>query len=198
MTRAMVLFLLHAVPAFGQGACPVEADLDRGIRVEYDDGTTEVFRAMEAPGVVAVRGVLGDGTGYRAELGRGVHLLSYAPSAADGAPDVAGRITYDYGLAAMALPVPRPGERFDTPVIVTDAYGSRDEAQSQAYGPEEVLAIGGCSYGMVPVIIAYDTDSAYTEALRYLPELGISLLNWQENAAQPRRTIEPVTIRGGK
>jgi hypothetical protein len=199
MTRfAFLSLLLLAGPAFGQVACPVAADLARGIRVDYDDGTSEVFRATGAPGVVAVRGTFDDGSGYQLELGQGMHLLSYTPLLGDGSLDAVGRVSYDYGRATLELPVVTPERRFDTPVRVTDQYGLRDEAQSQAYGAEEVLAIAGCSYRAVPVLIAYDTFNEYVEALRFLPDLGISLLNWQESTDQDRRVIEPVAIRAGK
>ncbi|EYD75448.1 hypothetical protein Rumeso_03018 [Rubellimicrobium mesophilum DSM 19309] len=194
----MLSFLLLAGPAFGQAACPVSGDLPRGIRVDYDDGTTEVFRATGAPGVVAVLGTFGDGTGYRLELGQGLHLLSYTPVSADGGVDAEARVDYDYGRTAEELPVVEAEKRFDTPVRVTDQFGLHDQAQSQAYGAEEVLAIGTCSYRAVPVMIAYDTSNDYVEALRFLPELGIALLNWQESTDQARRVIEPVAIRPGK
>ena len=199
MMRAVLLpLLLLAGPALGQAACPVASDLLRGILVRYDDGSSEVFRATGAPGVVAVRGTFDDGSGYQLELGQGMHLLSYTPLLADGAPDAAARVSYDYGRAVAELPVVTPGLRFDTPVSVTDQHGPRDEAQSQVFGAEEVLAIAGCSYRAVPVMIAYDTFNDYVEALRFLPELGIALLNWQESTDQDRREIEPVAIRAGK
>lgn len=190
--------LLLAAPALAQEGCPVAADLAQGIRIDYDDGSTELFRTSGDPGIVAVLGTFEDGAGYRLELGRGVHLISFAPTLPDGSPDVAGRVAYDYGRAVEELPVPAPGGRFDTPVTATDSYGPRDEAQSQAYGEAEVLRIGGCSYDAVPVLIAYDTPNDYVEALHYLPGLGFGFLRWQEETGQPRREIAPVAIRAGK
>ena len=199
MTRAALPFLLLlAGPALAQPACPVASDLPRGIRVDYDDGSAEVFRATAVPGVVAVQGSFDDGAGYRLELGQGMHLLSYTPTSVDGGPDAGGRVDYDYGRAVEELPVVGPEGRFDTPVLVTDQFGRRAEAQSQAYGAEETLAIDGCSYRAVPVMIAYDTPNHYVEALRFLPELGITLMNRQESTDQPPRVIEPVAIRAGK
>ena len=199
MTRAALpLVLLLAGPALGQAACPVAADLPRGIRVAYDDGTTEVFRATGAPGIIAVHGTFEDGTGYRLELGQGVDLLSYTPTLMEGGLDTAGRVDYDYGRAVEDLPVVTPGRRFDTPVRVADQFGPRSEAQSQAYGAEEILTIASCSYRAVPVMIAYDTPNQYMEALRFLPELGFALLNRQESTDQPGRVIEPVAIQAGK
>lgn len=190
--------LLSAAPALAQESCPVAADLARGILVAYDDGSTERFRATDRSGVVAVRGSFADGSGYDLELGQGVHVLSTTPRGADGAPILAGQVAYDYGLPPEALPVPAPGERFDVASVATDASGQRPEAQSQAYGALEPLAIGGCAYEAVPVAIAYDSPLGYWEELSFLPALGIAVLRSQSEAGQETRRIAPVSIRAGK
>lgn len=197
-TMAGLILAVLAGSAGAQEGCPVAADLPRGITVEYDDGSVERFRATARPGVVAVRGSFPSGGGYELELGQGLHVLWSMPTGADGRPDSGGRISYDYGRAPEALPIPHPGGRFDVASRATDSGGERPEAQSQAYGALETLAIGPCVYEAVPVAIAYDSDLHYWEELHYLPELGIALLRRQsENGAELARLL-PVAIRAGK
>lgn len=197
MIRILALLLLPGV-ATAQGACPVAEDLSRGIRVTFDDGGTQSFRRAGEPGVVRIAGRAWDGSAYRMEVGQGLYVLTYVYLGADGMPDEASRVSYDYGMAPAELPVPAPGGRFQAVATMTDATGVFAQAISQAAGEVERREIGGCSYDVLPLGIAYDTVNAYTEGLDYLPELGIALLRWQEGSDIPRHDAAPVSIAVGK
>jgi hypothetical protein len=138
------LFLCSmAVPALAQQTCPTAADLARGIRIEFADGSLETFRAG-APGLVLVSGAGADGATYRMELGRGLYLMLWEDWA-DGAPDAATRSVYDYaGRAPADLPLPGGGKVWFSPVTVTVADSPYSEAQRHSYGPRSEVDIGGC------------------------------------------------------
>lgn len=190
---ALVLALAAAETAMAQAGCPTGADLGRGIRVEFADGSTETFRDLGG-GMIMVDGVDQDGFGYQMELGHGLHLMSYAN--ADGnVVDTQSKITYDYGLPVEALPLPTPGGRWSTPVTVLDQYGTRSEPQTHVWSQVSRVDIGGCSYDMIEAVISYKTGDGYRESVEYLPQLGMGYLVWNESDTMTRNPVRPVAIR---
>lgn len=180
------------LPAMAQTGCAVAADLGRGITVTFADGSTEIFR-QAAPGIVQVTGDGSDGTRYGMQLAQGFHLLEWMPEG-----DPSGRVAYDYGMPAAAMPLPQPGGGWTVPARVTDSGGARAEAQTHSYGPAQTLMIGTCGYTMIEATIAYATSDNYVESIIYLPELGLSYLLWNESADYARDPIPAVSIRAGK
>ena len=196
MRAALILALLAgpgllalAARADGGAACPVAADLARGIRVTYDDGLRETYRAG-APALVEVEGRDAAGGAYRLALARGAHILAYEAGGAGA--------TYYYGRPHADLPVPEPLGAFEAGVTVTDAGGERFEPQSQAYGPLERVEIGGCRFDAIAVSVAYRPGvraaPSATEGLTWLPALGIALFAWREAPGAPRDAATPVAI----
>lgn len=175
----LAVLLLAAAPALAE--CPTPDDLARGIRVEFQDGKVETFRAG-GPGLVEVAGLSPDGGTYRYTLAHGVHILSFEALDADGRPDPERATTYDYGRPAADLPVPEPLGRFATGVTATDGAGPRSEPQSQAWGAPSTTILDGCAFDTIDGIVAYETANAYVEGLLYFPGLGLSVLAWEETA----------------
>lgn len=194
---ATPIFLALAVPLAAQSACPTLADRATGISVSFEDGSTEVFRPGNDPAVTIVDGVDTDGFAYRMELIHGTHLLVYE-NVVDGRPDPASRVSYDYGMAPSAMPVPVPGGRWKADVTATAVDGPRPEAQVQAYDVAVSVDIGGCTYDRIEVLIAYDTTDFYTESVHYLPALDIGFLVWSETVDSPRVSVLPVAIARAK
>ena len=199
MKTLLAVALLTTMPslATAQAACPVAADLDRGIRITFTDGGTETYR-NGGVGLVSVTGRDTDGTGFEMELGRGVHLM-YWEGIEDGA--LSGfPARYDYaGVGASDLPLPRPGKGWRSEVTLTNADGSRPEAQTHLYGPVSTVLIGDCQYDMIEVVVVYDSADNYQETLRYLPELGLAYLVWnQAEGMEPRPAEATGILRAGK
>lgn len=188
---ALCAFLV-AGPALAQGSCPTGTDLDRGIRIEFPDGTSETYRRV-GEGVVNVLGRETDGHTYTMSLGRGFHLLSW-----EAQGDPGSRIAYDYGVAPESLPLPAPGTRWRTAVTVTTVDGTRQEPQTHAYGALTPVTIGGCTYRSIESIIAYATKDHYAESVIFLPDLGFGYLLWNEADGMERSPVAPVAIRAGK
>lgn len=190
---ALALCTLAAAPAVAQGACPVAADLGRGIVIAFADGSSETFRPAR-PDVVAVTGRDPDGATYAMELGRGFHLLSWeAPG------DPSSRVSYGYDMTPDRLPLPVAGGRWDwSRIEVQSVDGPRMEPQSHVYHPARRVDIGGCIYEAVEAEIAYATSDNYVESIIWLPGLGISYLYWNETADHPRDPVPAVAIRAGK
>jgi hypothetical protein len=200
MTRifAAALCLFAAAPGalMAQAACPTAADLDRGIRVTFEDGGTETYRNSSLA-VVAVTGRDPDGLGFEMDLARGIHLLYWEGTnngQLEGAPNL-----YDYGLAPADLPLPVAGKGWSSDVTVTGPDGARAEPQTHRYGPLSSIAIGDCQYDMMELTISYATPDNYVEMLRWLPELGIAYLVWNEADGMDRFVAEATQImRAGK
>ena len=182
--------------AAAQDGCATAADLARGVTLDFDDATSEVYRAA-GPGIQTVEGRDDAGAYYGLRIAQGTHLLEYF-DIVDGQPDAGSRQEYDYGTAPADLPVPTPGGRFSAEVTVAASDGVRTEAQTQAYVAGEPLAVGGCTYDTVQAVIAYDTTDNYIESVSYLPELGIGYLVWNESDGVRSEDTIVTAIRTGK
>lgn len=164
-----------ASPVAAQTGCPVAADLAGGIRIDYDDGLSEVHVAT-APDRVFVKGYDGGSPVHVMELAQGTHLLTFVVP-----DDPASLQTYDYGMQPAELPVPVAGGRWNVDVRATLDGQTRIETQSQVYNTETAVTIGDCRYRAIPVMIAYDTPDSYIELIHFLPDLGISYLVWSQD-----------------
>jgi hypothetical protein len=182
--------------AAAQARCPTGDDLARGIRVDFSDGSYEIFRN---PGmdIVVVDGVDPNGYAYQMELVHGLHLLSYV-NVAGGVVDDQSAISYDYGVGASALPVPSAGGKWSSGVSVIDGFGQRSEPQSHVWGEVTMVDIGGCTYEMIEVVISYKTGDGYREALEYIPELGFGYLVWNESQMMEAVPVTAVSIAAVK
>lgn len=191
-----IAFFCAGGAAFAQTTCATAADLQSGIHLDFADGTTESYRST-GPSTMSVDGIDGTEVYFRLELAHGTHLLSYV-SVYQGEPDGESRQLYDYGVPAGQLPIPEIGGRFNTEVTVTGSDGNWREDQFQAYVEGTPLTIGGCTYDVIDVVIAYDTADNYIEHINYLPQLGLGYLLW--NQADDGRSDDNVVlgIRTGK
>ncbi|GGL69271.1 hypothetical protein [Wenxinia marina] len=200
MTRTTLILAAAALASAGvataQQACPTADSLARGIRVEFEGGTTEIFRSAD-PGVIRVDGIEGGEQTYRMEVAQGTHLLRYE-ALLHGVTNPSTVVTYDYGMPPLEMPVPSPGGRWQIDVAVDGFDGERQEAQSQVYDAERTDQIGGCTYRVVPVLIAYATSDTYIEAIDYLPELGIGYMVWNESDGVRSDPLTPIRLVAGK
>ena len=150
-------------------ACPTGADLTLGIVIGYPDGATETFTQIQ-PNVVSAIYAAPDGFVSESLLSQGVYLVQ-TQEIVDGMRDPGTRMTYTYPLSPGAMPTPRPGGSWSANVVTMEG-GSLDQTQhDMRFEAETTLAIGACSYRMVPIEVTYDGDG---ELLHYLPELGIA------------------------
>ncbi len=194
LTKTIAL-VLCATGVQAQQGCPTDADLGRGITLHFGDGASETYTAV-ADATTQVDGKFNGALSYRLLIAQGTHLLSYV-EVVDGAEDPASQQVYDYGLAPSQLPVPVAGERFNANVTVAASDGARQEPQLQAYveGPE--LVVGTCRYATIDALIAYDTENNYMETIRYIPELALGFMLWNQSdqdARLPDTTIIELTV----
>jgi hypothetical protein len=187
---AFAVTVTSALPALAQQTCPTAADLDRGIRVTFADGGIETYRNAGSS-VINVVGSDLDGSGFVMDLAKGLHLLMW-----QDAFDPSTRQTYDYnGVSADMLPLPSPGGKgWSSPVQVTASDGQRDEPQRHSYGPLTAVQIGGCTYQSIEVTINYATSDNYREMVRYIPDLGLGYLVWNEADGMEANPVEATAI----
>jgi hypothetical protein len=193
MLRIMSVCLgMLAGPLVAQDVCPVAADLTRGIRIDFQDGSYEIYRQTE-PGLIRVTGTSGDGSVYEMYLAQGAHLVLFQ-DVEYGQP-VEGSITRtDYGISASDLPAPMPGGRWQAETTVTDSVGTRSETQVHAYDRITAVQIGDCTYGAIGMLIAFQSDDNYLEYVQFFPELGISYLEWNESDNFDRTPVPATRI----
>lgn len=193
--RAGIFALVIAgitAPAAAQETCPGPADKGRPIAVQFESGLVEVHRTEDGQ-VWTIEAFEAGEMIYRLEVAHGTHLLSYVEMVGQ-MPVEESRVTYDYGRTVPDMPAPSPAGRWQVDVNVTDSSGVFVEGQMQAYGAVTDLTIGACSYQMIPVLIAYDTDDFYVEQINYLPELGIGYLVDSQTANDPGGPIPASSI----
>ena len=174
--RKVVALICGLIPTLthAQSACPTAADLSKGIRVDRSNGFTEVVRAG-GQGIVSVEGFIDRELEYTLELADGLQLLSYSGNVGPS-PITDDTMFYDYGVPNDDLPWPTPNGRWQSAVTVTAFSGTYSEPQLYAYGPQEQITIGTCSYDMISVTIAYQNDANYIETVQFMPELGFGVL----------------------
>ena len=179
-------------PAAAQDRCPGPQDRGQPIAVQFESGLVEVHRTKDGQ-VWTIEAFEAGERLYTLEVAHGTHLLSYVEMAGE-TPIDGSRVSYDYGLNVADMPVPSPSGRWQVDVRVTDSTGVFPEGQIQAYGAITDLRIGACSYQMIPVLIAYETDDLYVEQINYLPELGIGYLVDSQTATDPGGPIPASAI----
>ncbi len=172
--RISVVALAALFPAVAGAACVTADNLERGIRVDYEDDASEVIYRF-GPNTLAADYLEGGQRTSRSLLLHGVYLVEYLGF--DNGSDVPDyRDTYSFPPGPDGMPLPYPGGTFDV-TATTLIDGSLDrEAQSYVFGAEQSYQLSGCTYRMVPVLITYPDDpEPWTDYLNYLPDLGLSL-----------------------
>lgn len=175
-----------------QDRCPTSADRGKPISVQFESGLVEVHRTKDGQ-VWSIEGFEAGDLIYSLEVVHGTHLLSYV-EISGGVPVADSQVSYDYGMGISDLPVPNPSGRWQADVNVTDPSGVFPEGQMQAYGAVTDVTIGACTYDMIPVLIAYDTDDFYVEQINYLPQLGIGYLVDSQTVNDPGGPIPASAI----
>lgn len=191
-TCALSMTLFGATALIAQDRCPTAQDRGKPIAVRFESGLVEIHRTADGQ-TWTIEAFDTGALIYRLEVAHGTHLLSYV-EIVDGRPDANSRVIYDYGRTVAELPVPHASGRWETEVLVTDSVGSGPEGQMQAYGAVTDLTIGSCSYDMIPVLIAYETEDFYVEQINYLPELGIGYLVDSQTVNDPGGPIPASAI----
>lgn len=158
-------------PALAQ--CPVESDLDKGIRFTVDGSDTEDYRRA-GPAMVEATYTAADGYATRNMLAQGVYLVELVDMV-DGAPDLDTRATYAFPGRSEDLMQPDPGESVTYDIVVNEAGEFRKERQIYVFDQTAKLNFGACEYEMIPIEIRYEPDdSGAVDLLYYIPELGFS------------------------
>lgn len=194
MIRAIAL-CLSAAPALAQDGCPTAADLAHGIRVSYDTGRQELFRAGDRPEVVAMERTGPDGRLDRVGLAQGFHWLTWEVK---GSPT--GPSTYGYELPPDVLPEPAPGGRWAT--AVSDGRPRASSLrQVHAYGPLGRLEVGGCAYDAIEALVVWHypiheaSPVIVTSRSLFLPELGFAVEVELQLADSPPEGQVPTALR---
>lgn len=173
MKPLILIGLMTATPAWAQ--CPVGADLQNGIRVTEDDGTTHVYTPLRN-GIIQVESSYPDDYVTRNLLAQGNHVLQLA-NLDDGVliPDSILNVAYPSDVST--LPVPAANTVWITNTVVRGYGDIYKEVQTHTWGEPFDLTIGACSYQTLPGELNYVNDtSTIEEGVYFLIDLGFSLL----------------------
>jgi hypothetical protein len=196
MRFAVVLCL---VGAGAQAACVTGADMERGVRVAFSDGTGAVLRSVGA-GMVEVDEALTyePGAVMRSRLAQGLWELEIFDVGADGRRLAGGAMRWMYPVKPEALPVPVAGLRWKgwaTPEMEGGPVLRSDELDIRV-AEAEPLVVGTCDYPALAVAIRVEraTEGRVDLELRYLPELGVALRLGREADGEPPERREVVAL----
>jgi len=189
MRKLAVLLALAAGAA--EASCPGAGDLDTGIRLIGNDGSSETY--LRLPGGF-VRGTYSDGSsnGSQYLLMQGIYMVEVFDTE-NGSPVAGSRSTYAYPVTAETAPMPTPGGRWDTLVTILDRGELKSHTESFVFGDATRVTLGACGYDMLPVTAIYHDEDGYQERLHYLPELGFAYLAATQERGQ---VADPVVYVG--
>ncbi|QDC08851.1 hypothetical protein FHY55_06170 [Oceanicola sp. D3] len=160
-----------ALPA--HAACPVGADMDKGIRFEVANGDVETARRADDAGQV-ISSYGADGYVSVVRLAHGVYPLEIA--SLNGGVPAGTPETFAY--ATSPLPTPAPGLEVSLEVTVTGEATKR-ERHDYSFGAVVTWTLGKCAYEMIPVTARHFSEAGKEmsrEVAHYFPALGHSYL----------------------
>ncbi len=194
MTRLPLAALIALLAPAAALACPVAADLALGVRIDFDDDTTEYYVALRDDLVRLERRYDGEPEAMM-DLAHGVYVLT-SMEIYDGTPDIGTRITTAYPGGLTELTPPVAGQRWAADTVVTGSDGPYAEQVTVAWGEPIEVRIGACTYAAIEGIIAYVGDEQVFEGITYLPDLGLGYVSWFEDA-QGRESYTALGIAAG-
>ncbi|SIN79408.1 hypothetical protein [Vannielia litorea] len=152
-------------------ACPVAADMERGLRLGLATGEVEEVTRGTAEGETRSRFIV---EGYVSEvrLGQGVFPLEVREE--ENGTEVATPTTYRY---ATPLPAPAPGLEVSLELVV-EGDETRQERHDYSFGTPVTWTYGSCAYEVIPVRTVHFRDGTEVsrDSLHYLVAFGHSYL----------------------
>ena len=158
-------------------SCVSAADLEAGVRVDYNDGSAGEFRRLPDGLIEVVEAGSAAGGGDLRFLSRfGVYDVE-AAALVDGAASPDQRVSYTY--AGSDLREPKSGTDPWVGEVTIAFPDGATEAQTAAYvfGPRSQVDLGGCIYDVVPVRATFVRANGWEgQGFSYFPTLGIATL----------------------
>jgi hypothetical protein len=177
------IFASVLVALFGQSAmaeCVTAADLERGIRVTFDNGDTTTLRAV-SDGMTEVFEYMT----WNENIGRyqtylGLYYVDEIMLDASGEPQPETRRTTRYDVPVTELPVPQADlAPLDLEIMAREFTRSMmAETQSLVFGPADPIILDGCIYKAIAVG-QRDRPGEATQRDKYyyyLPDLGVAFI----------------------
>lgn len=168
------LMALLSNAAAAQAECVSSDDLTDGIIVTYDDGTVETHR-QNTPDLVSIAEVNRDGWILNWDLVKGIYYIRHTVWI-QGRPAGDKGYTIDYGLPPSDLPLPKPGDIWETSssmhLFPFDPY---QQEEVFTYRKLNSVEIGDCTYEAIAIenTSTVQGDISIIGAL-FLPEVGTS------------------------
>lgn len=175
-TLAALTISALSLPVQAQSACPVGADMSKGVRFQISSGETETFQRL-GNGLIQGFFEIDNGNAIRTLLGKGVYLLEIIDFE-DGSAIMGSRTTYSFPSPPEDLPDPVAGGGWSVTVAKLDRGEFGSEAQVYSFGSTTRQTYGTCGYDMIPIEIRYpdENDPKRRDILHYLPEFQLSYL----------------------
>lgn len=187
---------LTILPVPALAACLTQADLAKGLRATYLDGSVidyqaegdDMVQVTETPDLKAPQAV-------RFQSRFGIYDLS-AQGLVDGLPQAGQVLEYSYSDAAGNTPPrPAPGAIWLGQSTTTYVDGTSNSAVAvMVFGTEGKVRLGECDYAVIPVTASYLAGESWTaQDFDWLSDLGIGLLTRREGSEAARASAYRVT-----
>ncbi len=183
---AFFVAAIAASPLHAQQHCPVgETDLDYGVLVEFEDGSTSRFYRLDN-GLIREDHQMNDdsGDGSTVDLLYGMYTVQFWDTR-NTVKDASSHQRVEYAGGLNSLPKPAPGLNFATEMVWFEANGlSRQEHTTFSFGPQTQMRVDGCGLIGLRVDNGYreltePVDEEEYEVYMYYPKLGFGvLLGW--------------------
>lgn len=185
MKNLLCLLIAVAAPLSAVARCPVPADLEAGVVIEYVGGAREVYRRVSED-VVIVEGLSDDVVTHRLTLLHGAYLQRYV-AVEDGVEIESAATDYAYPTGDAAPRRPFVNLNWEGVTQITEGGITRDELQVHEAGGLFVRSLGDCSYGAITLTLTYGEAADYVETVHYFPQLGMGYLAAYQNGGRDPR-----------
>lgn len=197
---ATAFWALGAVGAMAQTQCVGEFDLERGILVEFADGSVTFYQGDPRGLVEITRVEAGEqNVQYRYTSLHGIYFLDEFIVIDDRIFEE-GRVRTVFGQPLRLLPTPRSQDAWEGENIniITGRAAPRAETMRVAFGERGEAIIGPCSYTSVEMAIRYDwPEDGFGQSLRFLyfVNIGIGIPLESQFDGQDPVVFRPVDVR---
>jgi hypothetical protein len=193
-TRTLCGLVLALAPVVALAECPVAADMDRGVRVTFDNGDTTELRRLDGVLIEVTERYSWDAQSLRYRADWGLYARDEVGVSPGGADIPESAIRFDY---PVALPEPAADAAPWGGVRQYEEFGfdPRNEGWQVGFRAMAPVEIGGCSYQSVAVGIRLRAGEAdqKDQFSYYLPELGAGfIVAWVDSGG--RQDTVPVAI----
>ena len=195
--RSLALGLACLIPGALAAQCVTDADLARGIQVEFANGDTTTHRRLNDGYIEVVERYTDGNPPIRFRSHRGVYFTEEIELDPNGQGVPSSLLRVEFPQDPATLPDPRPGVNWEGQTMNVFADGGRrPETFIAAFSEGPTLALSGCDYASVQLDLRYDwgADGGLSLVYYYLPTVGTAIIRSNQFDGDTMNETEAVAI----